>query len=361
MKTTYKIKLKTVMFLIPLLSSLLPSSLFAESDKHLNNSVNITIPKPPKVVTPITIKIDGVDSAQHDRSIKFSKRMPPNYINSKERYAKDGKGTALSSSTKRVGEVDKGRVSAYLRAPIVNVERARERLTDAGFEIVKIVDLTNSKSLVSIVFTNKALKRLASKKDRGFVGTLRLLYDKKNKQVSVTNPIYFTKAMLQDEYNQKEAQKLLVAITKAFPKAKDSMDKLKFQLLPKYHFMKGMPYYKDMVVVARGDNLLSKLENNKHILYKINLANGVTLAGVKLEENTQKFIKKIGVKNAAMLPYPLIIERGEAKILDPKYYLPLMYPQLTMEGFMTIATIPESIIEDCIGVFKSYDQTNHKD
>jgi hypothetical protein len=359
MQVTYKIKLKTVMFLIPIFSCLLPSTLFAESDKRLNvesdtksRSVNITIPKPPKVVTPVTIKTDGVDNAQHDRAIKFSKRMPPNYISSKERYGKGGKGATLSSSTKMVGEADKGRVSAYLRAPIVGVETARKRLTAAGFEIVKTAHLTKSRSLVSIVFTNDALKKLASKKDRGFAGTLRLLYDRKNKQVSITNPIYLTKAMLQDEYNQEEAKKLLAAIVKAFPEAKGSMDKLKFQLLPKYQFMNGMPYYNDMAVVARGDNLLAKLENNKRVLYKMDLANGVTLVGVKLGKRTRKFTKKIGVKNAAMLPYPLVIEKGEAKILDPKYYLSLMYPQLTMEEFMTIATIPEAIVKDCTRVFR---------
>ena len=359
MQVTYKIKLKTVMLFIPMISVLTTSSLYAESNKNLDNvtktkikSVNITIPKPPKVVSPIILKIGGVNRSNGDRSIQFSKRMPPNYLTSKERYAKGGKGVSQSSSDKMVGEVDKGRISAYLRAPIVGVETARNKLKDVGFEIVKTAHLTKSRSLVSIVFTNDALKKLASKNGRGFVGTLRLLYDRKNKQISITNPVYLTKAMLQDDYNQDEAKKLLSAIVKAFPDAKGSMDKLKFQLLPKYQFMNGMPYYKDIVVVAHGDNLLSKLSNNKRVLYSIKLNNGATLVGVKLGKRTRKFTKKIGVKNAAMLPYPLIIENGEAKVLDPKYYLSLMYPQLTMEEFMTIATIPEAIIKDCTRVFR---------
>ena len=350
MQVTYRIKLKPVMFLISMVSFLSPSYLLAESDKTI--SIDITIPKPPKVVSPIVLKVNGVNSGSTNRSIKFSKRMPPNYLTSKERYAKGGIGIPKSTSSKMVGEVNKGRVSAYLRAPIVGVETARKKLKEVGFEIVKTAHLTKSRSLVSIVFTNDTLKKLASKNNRAFIGTLRLLYDRKNKQISITNPIYLTKAMLQNDYNEGEAKKLLASIVKAFPDVKGSMDKLKFQLLPKYQFMNGMPYYKDMVVVKHGDDLVSKLANNKRVLYSIKLDNGATLIGVKLGKRTRKFTKKIGVKNAAMLPYPLVIENGEAKILEPKYYLSLMYPQLSMEEFMTIATIPEAIIKDCTRVFR---------
>jgi len=137
-----------------------------------------------------------------------------------------------------------------------------------------------------------------------------------------------------------------------FKSARNSLDKLKFQLLPKYQFMNGMPFYKDHMVVARGANLKSKLANNSHVIYSFDLANGSTLVGVMLGKRTGKFPKRIGTNNAGMLPYPLLIENGEAKILDPKYYLSLMYPQLTMEQFMTIATVPDAIRKDCVKVFR---------
>ena len=113
--------------------------------------------------------------------------------------------------------------------------------------------------------------------------------------------------------------------------------------------------FKDMEVVARGDDLLEKLKkkkNKKKVVFELKLDNGSVLIGVKLSNRTAKFPKKIGTKNAGMLPYPVLIENGEAKILEPKYYLSLMYPQLTMEQFMTIATIPGAIIKDCGKVFK---------
>lgn len=315
--------------------------------------IEIVIPTPPAVPQPIIVRTDGqVMHDRLDRSIKFSKRMPPNYLTTEQRYGKGGEGATLSNSTKMVGEVDKGRISAYLRADLMDVETASEKLKNAGFEIVATEALDKKKTLISIVFTNSDLKAMASKTNRGFMGTLRLLIDPNNKQISITNPLYLAKAFLAQDFNEENPKKVLTAIVNEFTGLRNSMDKLKFQLLPKYQFMNGMPYFKDMQVVARGDNLVEKLQKNKKVVYHFTLANGSTVVGVRLSKRTQKFPKRIGTNNAGMLPYPLLIENGEAKILDPKYYLALMYPQLTMEEFMTIATIPDAIRKDCTKVFR---------
>jgi hypothetical protein len=117
--------------------------------------------------------------------------------------------------------------------------------------------------------------------------------------------------------------------------------------------MKGLAFYKDMITIAKGSDLLQSIESNKkRVSFILNLEDGSTLIGVKLSKYTKKFPKKIGVNNSALLPYPLLIKNGEAKILDPKYYLSLMYPQLKMEGFMKIASIPDAIINDCKKLFK---------
>ncbi len=320
--------------------------------------INIVIPKPPKV-TVVTINSSSSTTSSinnsADRSIKFSKRVPPNYITSAQRYGKGGKGASLSRSTKMIGDVDKGRISAYLRAELLDVKTASDKLKNAGFEVLAAAPLDKKKTLISIVFTSDDLKKLASKTNRGFLGTLRLLIDPKNKQISITNPLYLAKAFMQDDFNDEIPKKILAAINKEFSGLRNSMDKLKFQLLPKYQFMNGMPYFKDMEVVARGSDLLEKLKkkkNKKKVVFQLKLNNGSVLVGVKLGKRTSKFPKKIGTNNAGMLPYPVLIENGEAKILEPKYYLALMYPQLTMEQFMTIATIPGAIIKDCGKVFK---------
>jgi len=358
MNFKFKISLKSSVLFFSTMLFFLPSLLLSETTKNENNQkieangevVSIFLPKVP---TAIEIKIDGQSESERlDRTIKFSKRMPPNYMTSAERYAKGGKGATLSNVSKMIGEVDRGRISAYLRGDLMKVKTAVSKLESAGFTIVMKRHLDKKRKLISIVFTNNELKKMASEPNKGYIATLRLLVDKKNKQISITNPLYLGKAMLQNSLKADEMKKILTALNKAFPKLRNSDDKLKYQLLPKYQFMNGMPYYKDFVSIKVADDLLAKVKNNKRVVFELKLDNGAVLIGVKLGKRTKKFTKKIGVNNAGMLPYPLLIEKGEAKILDPKYYLSLMYPKLTMEEFMTIATIPEAIVKDCEKIFR---------
>lgn len=298
-----------------------------------------SVPKVPAVPKPIEFD----DSAITDRSVKFSKRVPPNYI--AHRFDKMKKLKA--SSNTRIGEVNKGRVSAYLRGEFVSVKEVEKRLKSAGFDIVASVPVEKKKTLISVVFTNKELIEMASKPNRGFMASLRVLVDKKSKTISITNPIYMAKGFLQSDYNDKETKKILVKLLEKFPKLKNSKDMLKFQLLPKYQFMNGMPQYKDMIEVASGDDLLERIKDNKKILFTQTLNDGSVLIGVTLNKRTNKFTKKIGTNNAGMLPYPVLIKGNKAKIMDPKYYISYMYPLLQMSQFMKIATIPDAMVKDC--------------
>ena len=336
--------------LLSSISLFLPNSIFAES--NTSSVININIPEVPTVPKLEVHYTNTKEQVSSDRAIKFSKRVPPNYITSEERYGKGGVGASLSHSKAMVGDVDKGRISAYLRADLIDVEKAKAKLKNAGFEVLSTTPLDDSGELISIVFTNEALKKMASKKGRGYLGTLRLLIDKKNKQISITNPLYLAKAFLQDEFNEKEAKIVLKALDKEFKGAKNSLDKLKFQALSNYNFMKGMPHFSDQIVVAKGKELKAKAVKNKNVAFVLDLPNGSTLIGVKLGKKANVFPKRIGTNNAGMLPYPVLIEDGEAKILDPKYYLALMYPELKIEGFMAIAMIPKAIKNDCKKIFK---------
>ena len=334
----------------------------SETVHSQTNTINIRIPKVPTAISILPVVPNALvlnkESGASDvanRAITFSKRIPPNYLTTEERYGKDGKGAVKPKASLKIGEVDKGRISAFLRADIMDVKTATEKLKKAGFDVIATLPLDKKKKLISIVFTNSELNKMASKTNRGYMATLRLLIDPKNKQISITNPLYLGKAMLQEDYDEAVSKKVLLAITKEFSGLRNSFDKLKYSLLPNYQFMDGMPYYKDMEVIARGDDLLAKLErkkSKKKVVFKLKLGNGSTLVGVKLSKRTRKFPKRIGSKNAGMLPYPVLIENGEAKILEPKYYLALMYPQLSMEEFMTIATIPGAIIKDCTKIFR---------
>jgi len=311
-----------------------------------SGTVNISIPSVPMV--PVAHKSkENIDIL--DRSIKFSKRVPPNYI--PHRFDKKKK-KAHSSKNIRIGEVNHGRISAYLRGQFIEAKEVEEKLKTAGFDVLASVPVDKKGQLISIVFTDKSLVAMASKDNKGFIASLRALVDTKEKTFSIMNPLYMAKGYLQADYDEGAAKTILVKLIEAFPGLKNSKDSLKFQLLPKYQFMNGMPRYEDMIEVASGNDLLEKLKDNESVAFTQTLENGSTLVGIKLSKRTRKFTARIGRNNAAMLPYPILIENGKAKILDPKYYIAYMYPMLQMTEFMTIATTPDAMIKDCEKVFK---------
>jgi uncharacterized protein (DUF302 family) len=311
------------------------------------DTVHIIIPKPPKVPTPVKVSTENAD-ALNSRAIKFSKRVPPGYIPPEKRT---GAAKPVNTTTK-IGEVDKGRISTYLRAPLISVDEAKKSLEKAGFRILSVTPLDKKKELTTIVFTDDALEKFAVDNDSEFLASLRLLVDQKDNHISITNPLYMAKAFIQKEYDESVPKATLEKITKHFKGLINSKDKLKYQLLPNYQFMNGMPKYKDMVEVAMGNDLLDNIQGKKQVVFQQKLPNGAVLFGMTFRKRTQKFPYRIGTNNAALLPYPVLIKNGKAYIMDPKYYISVMYPLLKMSEFMTIATVPDAILKETQRVFR---------
>jgi hypothetical protein len=161
---------------------------------------------------------------------------------------------------------------------------------------------------------------------------------------------------MQEDYQKAIPEAALKMLRKTFSDSNltNSDDIVKFNLLPKYVFMNGMPGYADMPVLGKGSHneLLLKAKKSKKVLYVQELSKNRAIVGIKLSKRTAKFIKKAGYANAALLPYPVLLENGEAKILDPKYYISVMYPLLKMGTFMKISTVPGAINNEVKKVFK---------
>jgi len=252
------------------------------------------------------------------------------------------------------GHIEKEFVSAYLRGPFATAAQVNADLKNAGFEILGVHDIDKKGDLTSIIFTCPSLKKMASKKNRGFMGVLKVLVDDVNKQISIANPLYFAKAYLQDDFDKAAATKVLDKLNQTFEGLKNSKDGMEFADLSGYHFAMSMPYYEDMESVASGENakLIEKAKASGSVVFELTLDSGATLLGVELDKRTTKFAKKIGAENASVIPYTILIENGEAKALAPKYNLALHYPLLSMTGFMTIATVPGAILKDCKKIFQ---------
>jgi hypothetical protein len=238
----------------------------------------------------------------------------------------------------------------------MSTQKTEAALKAQGFEILSVSKVGKAK-LESIVFTNDHLKTLADRPGRGFVaGALRALVNTEAKEVRISNPRYFVRAFLQKDYQLNDEQPLLDALNKAFADLKPSEDKWDFDGLANYQFMIGRPYYQDVILAAEGENeaLKSTLEKNakKNLIFKLELSEGRTLYGVNLDKRTMKFVDKIGVHNAGLLPWMVLVENGKATAMRADYYIAISYPLLDMGGFMGIMTVPGAVEKDLTKYFK---------
>ncbi len=353
------LKVAAVSALVSVLHAALP-----QSESQPAGAVVIEVPKVPEVtaVVPVAPKVinqyettgempytpvDPYRHFEHKRNAKpvFSHRVPPAYNK-----------TTLDEGELKVGEIRNSRLSLYLRGNYMEPDAVVKRLEDAGYKILAVEALDKKKQLVSIVFTCSALEAMGRQNGRGFAASLRILVDGINQQISITNPLYLSRAFMQNDFESAIPKAALDTLRTTFEsqELKNSDDLLKYNLLPKYVFMNGMPSYGDMAMIERGDQaeMLAKAKKSKNVLFVQELSKTAAVVGVKLSSRTSKFVTKIGSQNGALLPYPALIENGEVKILDPKYYIAVMYPLLKMGDFMTISTVPGAIQNDVKKAFK---------
>lgn len=248
-------------------------------------------------------------------------------------------------------------VSTYLIGSYMDTKTVQSTLEAAGFTV--IAKYAPVKKGTTLVFTNEALKTEGAKKGRAYAAVSRVFVDDKEKMISFTNPVYFGKAFMQDEYNHEVFNGVLNSINTAFAGLKPSADKLAFDDLAGYHFMVGMPYYEDPDTLGEASattaDAVAKAQNykkGKSVIFELKLSETSTLLGYDLGKRTKKFVKKIGRQNAAILPWCVSIENGQAEALNAKYYIAISYPLLDMGGFMGIATVPGAITKDLEKAFK---------
>jgi len=218
-----------------------------------------------------------------------------------------------------------------------------------------------------IVFTRNDIYgvTLAGKDQRVMASMLKVGLIKKGDKVEVNllNPDYIFNAYLQGKYpsyktkldkvtsDVKEALKTVGTDFTAFGGSLSAKD------LRKYHYMVGMPYFKDVVTlktfasfkegVAKIEaNLKAKKGNTKKV-YRLKFDNSkIALYGVGLLNKTKgeaAFLPKIGTRHIAALPYEILLIDKKAIMLHGKYRLALHWPKLTMGQFMKIRSTPDDI------------------
>lgn len=235
-------------------------------------------------------------------------------------------------------------LSTYYAAKAQGADEIVSKLKASGFSVLAMT--TPIKGSTVITVTNDELKATNT-----WLATLNVLVNEK--EVRVQNPSYFGAAYLQEKYTYGQFAGTLKSLQKALGDLYTVEDEFKLSKLPHYQFMMGMAHVEDTIEVAEGEDLETKLTGNKYVAYSLKLPDGSTLVGHNLRSRTNKFLLKIdAAHNAHILPYRSMIKEGKAVMLDPKYYLAVSLPLLSMTEFMRIASAPGNIEKDIKRTYK---------
>jgi len=242
------------------------------------------------------------------------------------------------------GDAPKNLTAYYASSP-QTVETLTYNLQINGFEVLSATKIFKEKTVLSI--TNKELKNTSS-----FVSVINILVNGKD-EIRVQNPSYFGASYIKN-FTYGQFRNTLIALKKALGEMYVVEDVNKFSKLADYNFMFGMPHFSDTVTLIKSDKLedrLTSIKTKGRFSYSLKLPNGSTLVGHKIENNN--FLKSVNeMKNSQLLPYQSMVKDGEAYMLNPKYYLALSLPLLTMTDFMKIATAPKEIEKELKKAYK---------
>jgi len=237
------------------------------------------------------------------------------------------------------------KLSAHYIGVTQSIETIKAKLIENGFTILATTNIIKGHNIITI--TNDELKATNS-----YMATLQV--NVSDSEVRVQNPSYLGAAYLGENYHYGKFKTTVNALEKAFGTLKGSNQKADFSDLPDFNFMMGMPKLGDSITIEEGQGLATKVTGgNRHIAYTLILPNGLILVGHKLQEKTNKFLKTLNQEqNAQILPYESMVYGNAVQMLDPKYYLALSLPLLSMGEFMEIASIPDQIEKDIKRAYK---------
>lgn len=239
------------------------------------------------------------------------------------------------------------------------IGEVKAALEQQGFQLAG--EYSPYKGVRIVVVTNEALKSNAAKSEFGAYGAaerIALAETEKGLQVSYVNPLYTAQAYRMDGTLAETA----AALEKALGKKEEfgSEDGIKAGKLRKYHYMVAMPHFTSQNKLAEyptQEEALQAVEaglaahkGGASKVYRVDVPGkkesvfGVALAeGKGADAVIMKVIDKGEIKQAAHLPYELIVSDGKVYMLHGKFRIALNFPDLTMGTFMKISGAPSAI------------------
>ncbi|NQV16499.1 hypothetical protein HQ531_13640 [bacterium] len=252
-------------------------------------------------------------------------------------------------------------------------EMTRLNLQEAGFSILgeyqpaadetRWIFIVNSPEMIEAV---KSVGELT-----GFAAAIRVGLTSENEKVNISyvNPIYLGNAYFQKNYPDVEQNFLDVSSKLSASMAElgdvknepfGALEGLEEKKIRHYHYMFGMEYFEDVVVlnefssfsVAKSiiDSKLSKGGDTK-LIYSYEVPGsdlklyGIGLSGPAGEEHFLPIIDLGSPKHTAFLPYEILLNGNTAVMLHGRYRIALAFPDLTMTTFGKIMSTPRDIEE----------------
>lgn len=217
-----------------------------------------------------------------------------------------------------------------------------------------------------LVYTNSTIQAVGySLKNYAIFGSaLRVALIKNSKGVEITflNPEYFFRGCYMSSYNAIKSklnpvESKVKNIFKSYGELKPFGGNVSVGDLKKYHYMVGMPYYNEPVLLKEFESFEKGVETIKanlaakkggtRLVYKLVYKKSKkAVFGVGLTDKTKgepHFLPIIGRKNIAGLPYEIALIGNKAYILHGRFRFAFYWPELSMGTFTKIMSTPGDV------------------
>ena len=243
-----------------------------------------------------------------------------------------------------------------------------DQLEKAGFTIEGSYSPMQSDSLTVICISHPIL--LSNAKINGgllgFASVLRIGLHQTSTgiEVSYTTPEYWGNAYYRDQYSEVVAdyvsinaslKEVFASLSNPTFLAFGSKKGLSSKQLSKYHYMMAMPYFENVVELAKDlpyqeavNRIEERVQTNPdaEIVYSVKYPEqGMALYGIALtgDEGEKNFLPIIDIgepPHTPFLPYELLVLGDKTVMLHGRYRIALSFPDLTMGTFMKIMSTP---------------------
>jgi len=225
-------------------------------------------------------------------------------------------------------KLKKDEINAFFTLENATERTVRRGLEAQGLRVIGDYYIAEDAGLKVLVYTDDLMIRISGKLDHAFAGVLRVMIDEAASKATFLNPEYYQRAVRRDAYLHRTAGNYLVRLKRAFPR----MQPASGIALSKETLATITPAYGQMITVAKGNfkELLTKLLGNasQRIVFDLKLDTGTLLFGLSMPPQYENWIYEADPAAALALPVLLIIDKNEAKILDPDFIRALFFPHV---------------------------------